>query len=446
MTLEELKTQVKAHLRESHLEEVFELLFDKVLEDSKRRDELLIHRSSWSAAKKENNLGLISHENFTMARARTVSRLQDFIKELKPADVGQKSTTKTDKVEEPMKHRDYSGYRDEPEEKPMSTGQTWFVGIGIDEYAHWPNLNNAVRDMEAVSRMLAEEYDVQVKAILRNKEASLEHIIDLFERLCKELKAPDNVIIYYSGHGHIDPSSSGGFLVPSDARKSKAGYIRNSTLRDYFNDIGVQHLLFISDACFSGSLLVEKSTDAEEMLLSELAARPSRWVMCSGRHDEAVSDGPKGGHSPFADALLKELRYNQKTGIHAAALAQAVQLASKHHYKHQLADYGPVYGVGDARGQLVLWRRGEGNRPHEAMPQQPATMQELSRQEMPQNTNPMSPSERQGIETAIALKTRIVNSLRTSLVMEDDPSRKIKYEVQLEAAEAELNELKAKLT
>jgi hypothetical protein len=320
--------------------------------------------------------------------------------------------------------------------------------------------------------------------------------------------------------------------------------------------------LFISDACFSGSLLQEHRSAAEEMVLTELAARPSRWVMCSGRHDEAVADGPRGGHSPFAQAILDELKHNQKQGLNAAALAQNVQLQSKQYYKDQLSDYGPVFNTGDMRGQLVLWRDGvasvepsrEKERPEPADP--PRVKQEPT--ELPDPTNNkrttmtlsdfkkgirdylaeddakaalkftakvlredssaqdtallllsrvnrlerqvdegiishsnagiernkiisairnvtndietadlrtdvvladlqaeerspspiqrgMSPEETKGLERTIALKVKIINALRDKLALEDDPIRLIRYEEDLQKAEEDLKDLKAKL-
>jgi hypothetical protein len=253
--------------------------------------------------------------------------------------------------------RNPSDYK--PQNKEASIGKTYLLGIGINTYAHWGNLNNAVRDVEAIADILQQNYGVKLWKLLRNEEATRKHILRALRALMKEVKAPDSIIIYYAGHGHIDKDTQLGAWVPTDGETEDTDlYIPNSTLRDFFQVAKAQHVFFISDACFSGSLLQERRSATEEMVLTELAARPSRWVMCSGRHDEAVADGPRGGHSPFAQAIIDELTYNQKQGLNAAALAQKVQLQSKQYYKNQLSDYGPVFDTGDMRGQLVLWRDG----------------------------------------------------------------------------------------
>ena len=246
-----------------------------------------------------------------------------------------------------------------PQNKDTSAGKTYLLGIGINTYEHWGDLNNAVRDVEAIANILQQNYGVTLWKLLRNEEATRKQILRALRALMKEVKAPDSIIIYYAGHGHIDKDTQLGAWVPTDGETEDTDlYIPNSTLRDFFQTAKAQHVFFISDACFSGSLLQEHRSAAEEMVLTELAARPSRWVMCSGRHDEAVADGPRGGHSPFAKAIIDELTHNQKQGLNAAALAQNVQLQSKQYYKDQLSDYGPVFNTGDMRGQLVLWRDG----------------------------------------------------------------------------------------
>lgn len=57
----------------------------------------------------------------------------------------------------------------------------------------------------------------------------------------------------------------------------------------------------------------------------------------------------------------------------------------------------------------------------------------------------LTPTEKEGIERAIELKTKIINKLREALALEDDPIRSVRYEEQLRTAEGELAGLKARL-
>ena len=360
------------------------------------------------------------------------------------------------KIQQPYLHMDIDNRAGrkpadlEPQNQHFPTGTTHLFGIGINIYPNWPNLNNAVRDVEAVAAILQRRYGVQLWKLLLNEEATRKHIIRELDALMKQVRAPDSIIVYFAGHGHIDRETQLGAWIPTDADKEdKDLYIANSTLRDFFQVAKAQHVLFISDACFSGSLLQERRGGGEELLLQELVARPSRWVMCSGRHDEEVADGPRDGHSPFAQAILDELEHNQKPGLSAAAFAQNVQLQSKSYYKNQLSDYGPVCNAGDMRGQLVLWQGGYSS---ELTPIPDHKESERDRSDHNPDTNPATTMTfedfkrtMKGLERTITLKVRIINSLRESLAMEDDPIRKIRYGEQLYQAEEELGDLKAKL-
>lgn len=311
---------------------------------------------------------------------------------------------------------------------PVPLGKTYFLGIGINQYESWSNLRNAVRDMEAVRDLLQDKYGVIIWKTLKNKEATRPNVISALDQLIQEIEAPDSAIIYYAGHGHLkgaNDNNKRGFLVPSDAKKTgTASLIRNSTLRDYFQDSEAQHVLFISDACFSGALLVERSAEAEDQMLGELAARPSRWVMCSGRHDEKVLDGPSGGHSPFAQALIDELTYNQKRGLNAATLAQKVQLQSKANYRNQLSDYGPIFDAGDKRGQLVLWQDGEpevASKPEPKLEQEPEPAPDRS--PTPKAHAPLQPSPDLPAIMDIPTFKKLVNAA----LIEDNQSQALAY-------------------
>ena len=41
--------------------------------------------------------------------------------------------------------------------------------------------------------------------------------------------------------------------------------------------------------------------------MEELERIPSRWAICSGRHDEEVYDGEPGKNSPFTECILEVL-------------------------------------------------------------------------------------------------------------------------------------------
>src|SRR5262249_22503988 len=105
---------------------------------------------------------------------------------------------------------------------PPQPGRGIAVLIGIDAYAHGiPALRNAVRDIESVGAVLREIYGYEVR-YLRDAEASLNALRDLFRALANELTAADHLILYFAGHGvaeelQDDDDGPRGFLIPQDA-------------------------------------------------------------------------------------------------------------------------------------------------------------------------------------------------------------------------------------
>lgn len=236
-----------------------------------------------------------------------------------------------------------------------SAGKSWFLGIGINNYKYFPNLNNAVKDVEDLKALLEERYDIDTSLTLLNEEANYKNITKTFERLRKEVKSSHKLLIYYSGHGHLEQygEDSKGFWVPTDAEKGDTHqYFRNSTLKDYLEGINALHTLLISDSCFSGSLFMrglKRTTSAIE----EWSTIRSRWGISSGRHDEEVYDGEPGTNSPFASSILHVLRENNKLQFNVGKLVDQVAEMTRAKYR-QLPEGSPLYGVGHQGGQYIF--------------------------------------------------------------------------------------------
>lgn len=230
--------------------------------------------------------------------------------------------------------------------------KSWFFGIGIDSYRYFPPLNNAVKDVKDIVGVLKEKYDLDEKFLLFNEEATHDNIIAQLDKLKTLVNPSDKVIIYYSGHGHLDKWEKG-YWIPFDAKKENtAQYIRNSTVRDYIEDINSLHTLLISDSCFSGSLFV-RGLNRSGVAVDELESKKSRWVICSGRHDEEVFDGPPGKNSPFAESIIEVLVNNISPKLNVGKLTDRVIEMTRSNYK-QLPDGSPLFGVGHKGGQYVF--------------------------------------------------------------------------------------------
>src|SRR6185312_8082329 len=62
-------------------------------------------------------------------------------------------------------------------------GESWAIVVGIDDYAKWPKLHYAVRDAEAVSKLLVEKFGFAPQRVftLENAAATRAAILSLFE-------------------------------------------------------------------------------------------------------------------------------------------------------------------------------------------------------------------------------------------------------------------------
>lgn len=241
------------------------------------------------------------------------------------------------------------------DQKAIPAGKSWFFGIGINEYEHFSNLNNAVKDVKDVLILLQDQYDLDTERVITlfDEEATRDNIIDKLDDLVELVGPDDKLLLYYSGHGSLNKKTNLAYWIPQDAKRRRtSGYIPNSTIRDYIKAINSFHTLLISDSCFSGTLFVRGAARSDDAL-NELEQRRSRWGIVSGRHDEEVYDGEPGTNSPFAASILKVLKRNRHDKLNVARLADQVVEMTRSNYT-QLPEGNPLFGVGHDGGQYVF--------------------------------------------------------------------------------------------
>lgn len=197
-------------------------------------------------------------------------------------------------------------------------GQNYLFTIGIDQYQYWPTLRCAVKDVQDFAAILLSRYqfDKDHWLTLLNKEATLKNILIKFRELFQKITPEDNLIVYFSGHGHYDELTKTGYWIPVEAHmgeESEYEFINTAIIFDKLRNINTLHTFLIIDACFSGTLL-------HQIRAEPRAGRyKSRLVFASGRA-EVVSDGQEGSNSPFAKGLLYGLTLNTDKYISSSKL------------------------------------------------------------------------------------------------------------------------------
>ncbi|NRB62436.1 MAG: caspase family protein [Saprospiraceae bacterium] len=201
------------------------------------------------------------------------------------------------------------------------SGKNFLLAIGIDKYKNWPALNNAVKDAQDVTNVLVKHYQFEADHVISlfDEQATEANIYETIRILKRKITPDDNLLIYYSGHGHYDDEFDEGAWVPVDAKQeTEDGYIKNVNIIHKLNAIDSHHTLLIVDSCFSGTLVVRKRAAIVDERFK------SRRILAAGRN-ATVSDGQAGTNSPFALGILTFLRKNTDKAIKTTQLIEYVK-------------------------------------------------------------------------------------------------------------------------
>lgn len=215
------------------------------------------------------------------------------------------------------------------------------------------SLKGPATDMRKIYKLLVNNYnftqgntDTLVNA---SKTTILETIINKANRLGEN----DNLFLFYAGHGEMikqPDNSEEGFLVPQDALKGKlSSYISSDDLLRTIKYSKAQHILFVADACFAGSLFRDIAKDAPAPVL-EAYKDKSRKLLASGNRT-AVPD-----QSEFIEYFRLALQENKEKYITAEQLIDTF----KKQYRettHLSLQYFPIKNVEDLGGQFVFKKK-----------------------------------------------------------------------------------------
>jgi len=191
----------------------------------------------------------------------------------------------------------------------MTEENNYLFLIAIDDYANLDKLNNCVQSVEEFKDVLLGRYLFSKENVysIYNSEAKSKNIHDAFKTYIKRLKEKDNLIIYFSGHGHYDEHTERGYWAAYQSKKDDdSTFFSNADLIDFIKKIKAKHIVLISDSCFSRAILI----DGEKKSVKSLSDYKSRWAITSGIGE--VYDGSKGELNLFAETLITYLKNAQK--------------------------------------------------------------------------------------------------------------------------------------
>ena len=183
----------------------------------------------------------------------------------------------------------------------LSYGCNHVLVVAIDEYEKDP-LHNCVSDAQKLVKVLTSRYrsfEEDRVIFLKNKNATRSNIINKLRQLATTIQEGDNLLIYYAGHGAMDPLDEEGFWWTAECNAENfvvEGLPNQELIRCIKQIKKARHILLIVDACFSGTVFTTRSNDGK-LIKNEFIR--SRWAITSGGKKESVEEGMPGKGSPF---------------------------------------------------------------------------------------------------------------------------------------------------
>lgn len=198
--------------------------------------------------------------------------------------------------------RDIDVYED-ARAAPGPGGRSVIAVIGIDRYAAWPRLSNAVSDARGALEIFEQLGFAPAAPPLFDEHASGPAINALVKDELSKLSEQDRLVVFYAGHGHTitrrldNLTVRTGFLILVNAEGAggrPSSWIRLDTWLSDVARLPPRHILVIVDACRSGIALGQPSPST--------ARPPSRsWNRWPSSARGAAGGSSRGTRRPASD-------------------------------------------------------------------------------------------------------------------------------------------------
>jgi hypothetical protein len=181
--------------------------------------------------------------------------------------------------------------------------------IGNNNYRYLRKLQTAIKDAQAVENLLKNRFGFRTTLLI---DVGRDEIIRSINNFRRKLKNNDNFLIYYAGHGEFDKTANKAYWLPVDARRDDdTEWIIADTITSNIKRIASNHIIIVSDSCYSGTFTRRSITDLtsaknRSRYLEKMRKKRSRTLLASGGN-EPVSDIGGEGHSVFAKAFIQGL-------------------------------------------------------------------------------------------------------------------------------------------
>lgn len=244
---------------------------------------------------------------------------------------------------------------------PEATGKAGVEGkfyaliIGVNEYTdrRLPDLTFPIQDAAKLKTVLTDHYTFTDKTITVLNNPTRKAILRAFDDLNYKLRKEDNLLVFFAGHGRQEEKSQQGYWLPADAQNDyNDDWLSNSTIRDQLRRFTCQHVLVVSDACFSGELISSRGKPQPSVAIKRLYDLRSRRAITSSGNT-VVPD-----RSVFINYLVLRLTENAKPYLTANELFVSMREAVINNSSlEQTPMYGYIQQSGDEGGDFIFVRR-----------------------------------------------------------------------------------------
>ena len=243
--------------------------------------------------------------------------------------------------------------RFEENHKTFTSGKYHAIIISENQYQDdkITDLIEPKNDADKLTSILVYKYFFKQEDIIRLVDPTRANILDAIEQKRKSLSVDDNLIIFYAGHGHWDEGLKMGYWLPSDAKKdSKSNWVSNTDLTLYLSAFASNHVLLVSDACFSGGIFKTRSIGDMDRGTKRLYELKSRKAITSGNLKEVPDN------SIFMKFFIRQLELNNDAFLTSDQLFAKIRPNILNNSSTEPL-YGVVHNTGDEGGECVFYNQ-----------------------------------------------------------------------------------------
>lgn len=238
-------------------------------------------------------------------------------------------------------------------------GDNYALIVGVSDYSNgWHDIPSVSADVSVLEEVFG-LHGFKVEVVVDPGSEELKRAFGDFVSKYG-FRKDSRIVFVFLGHGHSRDSNTKGYLVPADAplpSDDEEGFLRRSLsmvqINAWAKQMESQHVLFIFDSCFSGTIFQTRSTYEESRYIDDYFAEPVRQFITAGQADEKVPS--KSIFTPLLiEALQGEGDIDEDGYITGTELGIFLHKGVRHVSNEQTPQWGKILDPDLNRGEFVF--------------------------------------------------------------------------------------------